>query len=598
MPDEVTTALDALVARGPLGVVFQPIVDLRRAELFGYEVLGRCGPVEGPLAEAARSPASLLDLAGQHGRLLALDRRWRELALATIAERPPSSELFFVNVDPRVVDDPMYTQGHTLALVKQYRLSPERFVLELTEAPSRDPAAVERILAQYGRQGFRVALDDLGAGQQSLVTLLRLSPDIVKLDRDLVRAVDADPAKGHLLRALAEFARRTGIQLVAEGIETEGELRAVVEAGVPLGQGFLLGRPAPLPPPLSTNARALLRQEQRATRRFEVRFRSQRDPGMLLAELVEGLRAASALEAMLPLVTDCAASLLDVERVSLRLLDESRTRLLVAARTGGALHAGGGPDFIVGEGLAGWVAKTGLPLRLDHATDDPRFVSKPGMHGPMGAFLGVPLLDARGPIGVLAATSPEAGAFSLVDERWLRVVAGAAAPYIGMARLSHLTVTDPLTMALNRRGLEQLFRDRDVASAEPFSVIAIDLDRFKMWNDRLGHAAGDEALRSVVQTIMSTLRRSDRVVRLGGDELLVILPGIGLDSAVVVAQRLRESISATEILPGLTLTISAGVAEAALGEDRDALLRRADQALYRAKSGGKNRVESAPVALP
>jgi len=431
---DVAAALDALVAGGPLSVAYQPIVDLQRGEPLGYEVLGRCGPLEGPLTVAARGPAPLLALAQRHGRLLALDRRWREIAIAAIAGMEDRQSLFFLNVDPRVVEDPGFVSGFTLSLVERHGLTPQRFVLELTEVASRDPEAVERVLEHYGRQGFRVALDDLGAGQQSLVTLLRLQPHIVKLDRELVRDVDVDAPRAHLLGALAEFSRRAGILLVAEGIETAGELHAVVSAGVPCGQGYLLGRPAPRPEPLSREARETLRAETHRASPRAAHSYGTRDPSLPLVALVDGLRRGGSLEAMLQQVTDGAAALLGVPRVSLRLLDESRTRLLVAARTGTALHAAGGADLVVGEGFTGWVALHHAPLRVDDAETDPRFVPRPDMVVDLRSYLGVPLLDDRGCIGVLAATSTSPHAFSILDERWLRLVAGAAAPYLEAAR--------------------------------------------------------------------------------------------------------------------------------------------------------------------
>jgi diguanylate cyclase (GGDEF)-like protein len=588
--EHVASALDALVQRGPLSVAFQPIVDLERCELVGYEVLGRCAPVAGPLAAAAARPDLLLNVAERHGRLLSLDRRWRELAMQAITACGDRGSLFFLNVDPRIVDDPSYTSGFTLALVERHGLAPERFVLELTEVASRDPAAIERVLAHYARQGFRVALDDLGAGQQSLLTLLRVQPQIVKLDRELVRRADVDASRAHLLGALAEFARRAGILLVGEGIETRGELDAVCRAGAAYGQGFLLGRPAPRPEPLGAEARELLRATIRSAAPRASMAYGVRDPSLPLLELVGGLRDAESLETMLQQVTDTAASVLGVSRMSLRLLDAERARLLVAARTGTPVHGRSGADFAVGEGFAGWVVQHRAPLRVDHAESDPRFVRKPGMLAPIGSFLGTPLLDDEGCIGVLATTQPSRGGFSALDERWLRVVAGAAAPYLAVARLKRLAVTDPLTSALNRRALEDLFEDREEIVVEPKSVLAIDIDRFKVVNDRLGHAAGDEVLRTVVRIMARVIRQRDRLVRLGGEEFLIVLPGASLHAARITAERVREAVGCAELVPGAQVTLSIGVAERARGEAREALLGRADEALYHAKRLGRDRV--------
>ncbi|APR81686.1 GGDEF family protein [Minicystis rosea] len=313
------------------------------------------------------------------------------------------------------------------------------------------------------------------------------------------------------------------------------------------------------------------------------------DPSAVLLQLVDGLRGVGPLEAKLAHVTESAAAILGVERVSLRLLDASCTRLLVAARTGGPIHDTEGLAFTIGEGLVGWVAAHGEPLRVDYAERDRRFAPRPGRTAPLASFLGVPLLGVEGCIGVLATSSPEPCAFGPEHERWLRVVADMATPYLDVARLQRVAHTDPLTLALNRRGLDELLPD-DGDASDPISVLMCDIDDFKLLNDRLGHAAGDEVLRAVVRTLASVVRRSDRTVRLGGEEFLVALPGAPLTHALAVAERVRETMATTEIVPSARITLSIGAAARRPGERRDAFLRRADEALYRAKRAGKNRV--------
>lgn len=584
-------ALDALIGGGPLTVAFQPIVDLGSGEIAAYEVLGRAGPVAGPLAHVAKSPATLLDEAHRHGRLLALDRRWREIAIAAIAAHGDAQPLFFLNVDPRIADDARAAPGFTLALVRAYGLAPERFVLELTEAPSRDPEAIERVLERYAEQGFRVALDDLGAGQQTLANLLRLRPHIVKLDRALLRGAEGDPTRAHLLGALAEFARRTGIELVAEGIETEDQLRAVCEAGIPLAQGFLLGRPAPRPAPLAPAARASLRAIARGPAAPE-QPRLSPNPSADLLRMIDQLRGAGPLEAKLTHVARCAAGLLGVDRVSVRLLDHSRTRLLVAARVGTAVHVADA-EFAFGEGLAGWVVANCAPLRVDHADRDPRFAERPDRVAPLGSFLGAPLRGVDACFGVVTTSSPSHRAFGPEQERWLRLVADIAAPHLEVARLQRLSRTDPLTAALNRRALDGLLPDDGEITAAPLCIAVFDVDDFKHVNDRLGHAAGDAALQAVTRTFADVVRRSDRTVRLGGEEFLLLLPGVLLAEARAIGERVRDVVASREIVPGATLTVSGGVAERRPGEGRASLLARADAALYRAKALGKNRVACA-----
>ena len=271
----------------------------------------------------------------------------------------------------------------------------------------------------------------------------------------------------------------------------------------------------------------------------------------------------------------------------MRLLDESRSRLLVAARTGSSLHASAHVDFAVGEGLVGWVVANRKPLRVARASEDPRFAPKPGMTSHMGSFLGVPLLDEHGCIGVLATTAQEPLAFSLDDERRLRLVASIVSPRLQVARLHRLVVTDPLTCVWNRRALDDLLPPASPGAA---SVAAVDIDLFKSINDRLGHAVGDRVLCDVAGALGSALRETDHVVRVGGDEFLLVLRGAALEQAAGIADRARAAVRATQF-DGATITVSIGVAASRPGETRDALLARADASLYCAKAGGRDRVE-------
>jgi diguanylate cyclase (GGDEF)-like protein len=576
----VVPPLERMVRDAPLAVAYQPIVDVRSGEVFGYEALGRTrGASAWPngLGELP-GPGALLDAAHAAGCLLTLDRRWRMLAIEGFREAPASTRCF-LNVDPRVAEDPLFAPGFTARRIVDAHLEPGRFVLELTEREGLQQDAIERVLAHYAEQGFAIALDDVGTRGQSLERVLRLRPSIVKLDAALVRGIARDGARRHVVRSFVELGERTGALVCAEGIETSADLESVVAQGVHLVQGFAIGRPQPRPAPIEPSAREVLCRPRSSV---------PRTPSVenAVIALAESLRVAPSIERALDEVVHTTARVLGTSGASVRLLDDRREGLVVAARAGASIHDTS-TTFVIGEGLVGWVALHERPLRVGSAADDPRFSPKSGMHAPFGSFVGVPLRDERGCYGVLATTSPDRDAFDAHDEQRLALIAALSAPMLAVHRLRRLAETDPLTRLLNRHALEHALPTDPSTSV---SVLLLDVDHFKRVNDVFGHAVGDAVLVDVAREISGAVRTDDRVLRLGGEEFLVVLPGAALASAGETAERIRARVADSVHAGGAPIRVSVGVAERREGERREALLARADAALYTAKTLGRDRV--------
>jgi diguanylate cyclase (GGDEF)-like protein len=161
-----------------------------------------------------------------------------------------------------------------------------------------------------------------------------------------------------------------------------------------------------------------------------------------------------------------------------------------------------------------------------------------------------------------------------------------------------LSMVDSLTGLYNRAWLDEnlpAMASAAQAASEPLSVIMIDIDRFKQFNDEYGHQCGDAALRAAARTIAGALRPTDCAARYGGEELIVLLPATGQDAAVMVAQRLCEQVREAVVFADMRkslphITASFGVAALETGQDAQALVARADAALYRAKEAGRDRV--------
>ena len=159
--------------------------------------------------------------------------------------------------------------------------------------------------------------------------------------------------------------------------------------------------------------------------------------------------------------------------------------------------------------------------------------------------------------------------------------------------LRKIADTDSLTQAASRAHLEQRARfdiNRCRALDEPLTVIAFDLDHFKGINDRHGHALGDQALKHACTIAQQSLRPADILGRLGGDEFIALLPGNDGQAAVAIAERIRMQLAGSPLNGSFVLTASFGTAEMGPGDTWESLLERADQALYRAKQEGRNRV--------
>ena len=214
-------------------LVFQPVVRLATGEAEGYEALAR-------FPGAGRGPDEWFADAASVGSLVELELATARLALEHLP-RVPGRRLLFLNLSPSTVTSPALRRELEAA-------GADRVVLEVTErAPVDDYPALREALDALRGTGARFAVDDAGAGWASLRHVLELRPDFIKLDRALVGGIERDPSRRTLVGGLLPVAEGMGAQVVAEGIEGAAQLEVLRELGVPLGQGFLLGRPAELP---------------------------------------------------------------------------------------------------------------------------------------------------------------------------------------------------------------------------------------------------------------------------------------------------------------------------------------------------------------
>jgi EAL domain-containing protein (putative c-di-GMP-specific phosphodiesterase class I) len=262
----------ALLARGLTGeglsTQFQPVVDLARGTVVGYEALSRFD------GYPVTNPELWFEAARRHGCSAALEALALRRALDARGGLPPHTFLA-VNVSPDVLADP--------EVVEVFAGHPDLggIVVELTENARIDSyLSLEPALNRLRSAGAMIAIDDAGAGYAGLQHLISLHPHIIKLDKNLVLGIDRDETKRALVDMIGTFASRIDAWVLAEGIEHLGELDAVICLGVPLAQGFLLGRPAPPWAGMDRRGAALLRQQLHPAPEHSLRRILERTPAV------------------------------------------------------------------------------------------------------------------------------------------------------------------------------------------------------------------------------------------------------------------------------------------------------------------------------
>lgn len=218
---------------------FQPIIKADDRSIYGYEALIRGVKENGDLI----FPDELFAKSTRNDLNFKLDRLCRESALKTAAVKRITQKVF-INFIPTAIYDPEFCLSSTVKWAKQLEFDPKNIIFEVVETESvQDKEHLQNILKYYQKQGFEIALDDVGEGYSSLNMLIKLRPNIIKVDRNIIQDIHKDELKQSTYRALYTLAKENGIKVLAEGVESCFELETIESIGVDFLQGYYFGRP-------------------------------------------------------------------------------------------------------------------------------------------------------------------------------------------------------------------------------------------------------------------------------------------------------------------------------------------------------------------
>lgn len=480
-----------LIEEKRLQILFQPIFDLRQSRTVGFEALVRG---EGDLF----SPAALFSLAQKEGLVWELEQSCRNAAFKRFSEldNDHSGCRLFLNVSPHILNDPRFVSGSTLTLLDDYEIAQDRVVIEVTERDIIEDLDEFRLLTEhYVTQGFKVALDDFGAGESGLVTLIAAAPHFIKLDLGVVRNIHSSAYKQHLVRALTAFADSVDTALVAEGVETIEELEVLIRLGVRYVQGFLVAKPdlgAPTP------SRAFQQTVASMVSRFTY---SAGDPSEYVSYLT--IRCETIEEG-----TQTGRD------IDLRFRKEHNLDHLVVMRNREAI---------------GLVTRESFHRQTSGPVGYHLF-----MHRPVELMMRASPLTVEGHMPItklakLAMGRPREERFDpvlVVDSR--RELLGTVTIRQLVERASELEIetaqgSNPLTGLPGNRSIEK-WMNRALESND-FTLVYVDLDRFKEFNDSYGFVRGDEMIRLASKVLCDGLKELDGRVSLGhvgGDDFVIV----------------------------------------------------------------------------
>lgn len=491
----VANQFNSILAHKRITTVFQPILDFKNGSIFGWEALSR-----GPEGSSFHSPVVLFETAEQLGRLFALEKLCRESAIANIGKLETNQRLF-LNIHPKTMSDPEFTPGKTLELMERAGLTPDNVIFEITERHSvQEFGLFYRTLDHYRNQGFKVAVDDAGAGYAGLTTIAELQPEFIKLDKSLIAGIHKDPVKRALVETTVTFADKIGSQIIGEGVETKEQAVCLKDIGVHCGQGYFIARPGVPKPDITQECVDLQSVSDVANRSITC--------SLPIGDI------AKPPHSMLPSTRVCEAQsffqknsrftniVVTEDNIPKGLVMEYHLNRQLSSQYGVALYHKRSIKTLMDTN----------PLMVDIDMPVEQAARLAMKREPLKAYDDIVVTRKGSLYGVVTV---------------LHLLNALAKIQIDMAK-----GTNPLTGLPGNVSIEQEV-ERRIQQKRRFSIIYADLDHFKVYNDTYGFKNGDRIIRLAADIMGWAMKKhagqDSLLCHIGGDDFVLITNHEGVD---------------------------------------------------------------------
>lgn len=478
-----------IIKEHKIKTVFQPIVSLETGEVYAYEALSRI-----TLKMSDLSIDKLFDMANQLEQVWNLEKLCRKKALKKAAEKPKHTKLF-LNVDPNVMLDQKFYQGFTKECVEKYKLKTSDIVFELTERTSvEDWELFQSVVKYYKEQGFGIAIDDFGSGYSGLNRIRLVEPKYIKIDMEFIRDIHLDKVRYSMLEVMVKFCKEMNYILIAEGIEKEEELQALIRLGVTYGQGYFFGKPKEEFADIPKSVRQKVHEIQIIEKKHNAE-------GPILGT-VEAICKSGMTMCPETMAVEAYMLMEKNEDISeICVVDEQRCFYGILTRQSVLKSFGG---------MYGYTMHQKYTVADMLKTD-------------------ILMVNSDFSVEKVSEMAMERETAEIYDA----VVVLKDGKYYGIVTIKELLSTtvkiqvkrakeaNPLTSLPGNITIEERIR-RLIGEESTYAIMYIDLDNFKAYNDAYGFNNGDCMIKAVAKSMQNVCNENDFLGHVGGDDFVVI----------------------------------------------------------------------------